>query len=75
MTIAAEPVLVWIETAVLIHAVIRFGRWITRLVFVDSAESVVVKSLIILFTCAIYYFSARILVAGVFAAPSPIFTQ
>lgn len=75
MTIVAEPVFVWMETAALIRVICRIGDRISRLVFADSGESLLIKSLIILLTIAIYYFSMRILVTGMSVAPSPVFTQ
>lgn len=74
-TLVTEPIFVWIETVALIHVICRVGRRISQLVFADSSESLIIKSLIILLTISIYYFSMRILVTGMSVAPSPLFTQ
>ena len=75
VALAAEPFFLWIETLCLIHAVLRIGRRVSRLVFDESAESPLIKSLIILLTIAIYCFAMRLLATGVSAASSqPLFT-
>ena len=75
ISMIAEPVFMWIETSVLIQVVTMIGRKISHLVYNVWSESVIIKSLIILLTFAIYYFSMRILVAAMTMGQTPLFTQ
>lgn len=78
LAVVAEPVLVWIETVVLMRVIGAIGKRVSRLVHSHEGEEnagSAIHILMILLTCAIYYLSIRILLTAMSVASSPVFTQ